>query len=113
MAFALRSESVTNVLTPKSIPPSFPVLVNGSGNAESYNTMMNHWLFFNCIRMCLIFPVISLLYPLRFIQPKGFQYNFPFLIRILRFMLLIFTDCEDQYFFLNFGCPNPRLKKFS
>lgn len=100
VVFALRFESVANVLTPKSIPTSFPVLGKGCGCGESYMTIMNHWLFFSCIRMCFIFPVISGRYPLRLIHPSGFQYNLPsFLTRILWFMLLIFTDCEDWYFF--------------
>jgi hypothetical protein len=90
VALALRSESVANVLTPKSIPTSFPVLGKGSGSVESYTAIMNHWLFFNCIFMCLILPVISGRYPLRLIQPNGFQYNLPFFTRILLFMLLIF-----------------------
>ena len=49
VAFALRSESVANVLTPKSIPTSLPVFGKGFGSGESYKTIMNHWLFFNCI----------------------------------------------------------------
>ena len=36
VVFALRSESVANVLTPKSIQTSLPVLGKGSGCGESY-----------------------------------------------------------------------------
>ena len=40
VALALRSESVANVLTPKSIPTSFPVLGKGCGSVELYTAII-------------------------------------------------------------------------